>query len=88
MKRDIDAMNILAMTADAEARATAQLVEMMAVSIAVKLGVSELELSQADVNAAMSEHKYSAGYDEHGTMTLRITKIDAEVTSGVDNRHD
>lgn len=76
-----DALNLLAMHADAEARSTAQLVEMIAAAVLVKLAppqgevVAELVISQADLDTAMREHFYEAAYDEHGTMTLRMTRL-------------
>jgi hypothetical protein len=76
-----DALNLLAMHADAEARSTAQLIEMIAAACLVKLAppegtaVAELVISQADLDAAMREHFYEASYDQHGAMTLRITRL-------------
>lgn len=77
-----DALNMLAMMADAEARSTAQLIEMIAVAVAVKLDppggtqVREITVTQGDIDEAMREHVYEASYDEHGAMTLRITRIE------------
>jgi len=83
-----DTLNLLAMMADAETRSTAQLIEMIAASALVKLAppqgtaVAELVISQADIDAAMREHYYEASYDEHGTMTLRITKLVESLETG------
>ena len=77
----VEALNLLAMHADAEARSTAQLVEMVAAACVYKLKppqgeeVVSLTISQADLQAAMAEHTYHAEYDEHGTMTLHLTAI-------------
>lgn len=86
-----DALNMLAMMADAEARSTASLIEMVATAALVKLDppsgteVRELVISQADLEAATAEFFSEASYDEKGTMTLRITRLvenSSEVTSG------
>lgn len=76
-----DALNMLAVMADAEARSTAQLIEMVAAAALVKLDppsgaeVRELVISQADLEAATVDFFSEASYDEHGTMTLRITRL-------------
>ncbi len=81
MKFPVEALNLLAMHADAEARSTAQLVEMIAAACLVKLAppkgteVASLTISQADLQTAMAEHTYAAEYDEHGTMTLHLTAV-------------
>lgn len=76
-----DALNLLAVMADAEARSTAQLVEIIAAATLVKLAppegeaVAELVLSQADLDATMQGFFVEAQYDENGTMTLRLTRV-------------
>jgi hypothetical protein len=76
-----DALNMLAMMADAEARSTAQLVEMIAAAVLVKLAppegeaVAELVLTQADLNQAMQDFYSEAEYSEDGTMTLHLTRV-------------
>lgn len=73
-------MNLLGMMADAEARSTAQLVEMIAAAVTVNFRppqgeeVVTLKLSQALLNETMQEHFYKAEYDDAGTMTLYITR--------------
>lgn len=93
-----DALNMLAMMADAEARSTAQLVEMIAATVLAKLAppegttVAELTITQADIDSAMTDFFSEASYNEQGEMCLRMTRLvanDSEVTSEtVDNRHD
>lgn len=81
MRPPVEALNLLAMHADAEARSTAQLVEMMVAACLYKLAppkegeIASLTISQADLQAAMVEHTYAAEYDEIGTMTLHLTKV-------------
>ena len=83
MRTSIEALNLLAMHADAEARSTAMLVEMIAAACLLKLnppqgeGVVSVTISQVDMDAALQEHKYHTEYDEHGTMTLHLTRIAA-----------
>jgi hypothetical protein len=76
-----DALNLLATMADAEARSTAQLIEMVAAAVLVKLAppegeaVAELVISQADLDSTMQDFFVEAEYDEHGVMTLRLTRV-------------
>jgi hypothetical protein len=69
------------MMADAETRATAQLIETVTAAVLVKLAppqgedVAELTISQADLDEAMTQYFHQASYDEHGTMTMRVTKL-------------
>jgi hypothetical protein len=79
-----EGLNILAMHADAEQRHNAQLVEMIALAVAVKLAAPRagetavVEIGTKDINEATTGFVYLAEYDEHGTMTLRIRAIEEE----------
>lgn len=76
-----EALNMLAMLADADARATAHLVEMIAAATVMKLAppqgedVATVTISQADLNSVMRDHRFFAEYDSDGTMTLRLTAV-------------
>lgn len=87
-------LNMLAMMADAEARSTAQLIEMVAAAALAKLAppqgtaVAELVISQADLDVAMREHFFEATYDDNGTMTLRMTRLIADSEEAADAPSD
>jgi hypothetical protein len=79
-----EALNLLAMTADAEARATATLVEMVAAASLLKLNppvslidVVDLTISQADMEELMRSHSFETSYEPDGTMTLRLRRLPA-----------
>jgi hypothetical protein len=98
--KDADAMNLLAVLADSEARSTATLVEVIAATTLFKLqppaadDVATVEISEADIAEAMAGFSYDATYKD-GVMTVRVSRnqdclipaqpeADAEVTSGAD----
>lgn len=75
-------LNLVAMTADAEQRATATLIEMIAATALLKLNppvnavdTVTLEISQADLSEMMESHRYVTSYDDAGTMTISLTPI-------------
>lgn len=78
--KDQEVSNILACMADADARSTAMLVEVLAATALVKLNppegdaVVELEIKQGDLAAIGSEFVWFCDYDEHGTMKMRLSR--------------
>lgn len=79
MKKETEHLNMLAVLADAEARSTAMLVEVIAAAALFKLNppegdaVVELEIKQSDITEAAKDYFWMASYDEHGTMRLRLS---------------
>jgi hypothetical protein len=71
---------MLAVLAESEQRSTAMLVEVIAAASLFKLNppegdaVVELEITQGDVLEAAKDYFWLASYDEHGTMTLRLSR--------------
>lgn len=97
--KDHEVSNILAVLADSEQRHTAMLVEVVAAATLLKVTPPEgdevvsVEITQGDILDAARGFYWRADYDEHGTMTLRLSrqlsslesgqpKSEAEVTSG------
>lgn len=85
MKPDAGAMNLLAVMADAEARHTASLIEMVAAAVLLKThppargdDVVSVTISKADIDEAIRQFHFEARYDEHGAMTLYLTPLGAE----------
>jgi hypothetical protein len=78
--KDNEHLNMLAVLADAEARSTAMLVEVIAAAALFRLNppegdaVVELEIKQSDVLDAAKDYFWQADYDEHGTMHLRLSR--------------
>jgi hypothetical protein len=74
--------------ADADARSTAMLVEVLAATALVKLNppegdaVVELEIKQSDLAAIGSEFVWLCDYDEHGTMKMRLSRKLENLVSG------
>lgn len=81
-------LNLLAIMADAEARSTAMLVELVAAVAISKLAPPEgedvrtLEITQGDINEIAQAFHWQAEYDEHGTMKLHLTRSDMNPISG------
>jgi hypothetical protein len=77
--KDSEHLNMLAVLADAEARSTAMLVEVIAAAALYKLNppegdaVVELEITQGDIMDAAKDYYWQASYDEHGTLKLRLS---------------
>lgn len=78
--RDVDALNILAMTADADARATATLVEIVAAACIMKLATPtgaeprNVTISPADLEEVTRDFIMAAEYAEDGTMSLSLIR--------------
>ena len=85
MKTDL---NLLAVMADAEARSTATLVELMAAASLAKLtppegdAVVTLEISQGDLSEIAQQFYWEAEYDDAGTMKLHLTRNIDSLESG------
>ena len=75
--KDGEVANMLAVLADADARSTATLVEVIAATALVKIappgpnGVAEVKISEGDIEDAMTGFFYSSRY-EGGVMTIRV----------------
>jgi hypothetical protein len=76
-----DFMEVMATWADAEARSTATLIELVTAACMSKLAppegeaVSQFTISQADLEAVVRDFHFETQYDEHGTMTMFLTRI-------------
>lgn len=77
--KDDEFCNFVAMAADAEQRATAMLIEMVAAAALMKLhppargdDVVTLEITQADMDAVVRDFAYHATYDAEQTMTITL----------------
>lgn len=76
-----ESLNLLAMMADAEARATANLIEMVAAASLMKLAppegeaIARLTITQADLDLVLQGFRYDTAYDEHGAMNIFLTRI-------------
>lgn len=85
--KDHEVANMMAVLADAEARSTALLVEVIAATALFKAAppegdaVAELEITQADLENAAKDFYWRVEYDD-GTMRLRISRNVASLDSG------
>lgn len=76
-----DFMHVMATWADAEARSTATLVELLTAACMSKLAppegedVSKLTISQGDIEAVVQDFSFDTAYDESGNMTIFLTRI-------------
>lgn len=81
MRQPVESLNLLAMMADAEARATANLIEMVAAASLMKLAppegeaIARLTISQDDLDLVLQGFRYDTAYDEHGAMNIFLTRI-------------
>ena len=80
MKNGIEAANMLAMWADAEALSTANLIEMVAAACLMKLTpptgeqVVSFELTQEDFDSVVRDYHFETEYQD-GTMKTLLTPI-------------
>jgi hypothetical protein len=85
--KDSDVSHMLAVLADADARSTATLVEVIAATTLVKVappepnGVREVEISEGDIQDAMTGFFYSAKYED-GVMKIRVAWDKDSLDSG------
>lgn len=88
--KDSDVSNMLAVLADADARSTATLVEVIAATTLVKVappapnGVAEVRISEGDIEDAMTGFFYSARYED-GVMVIRVAWDKASLETGQDS---
>ena len=80
-------MHVMATWADAEARSTAQLIEILAAAALMKLNrptgkeIVELTLGEADLTAVLTDYHYETRYAD-GQMTILLTPLFESPDSG------
>jgi hypothetical protein len=74
-------MEVMATWADAEARSTATLVELVAAAVLSKTNppegteVTSVEISKLDLEAVARDFRFDTTYDAEGNMRLFLTRV-------------